>query len=58
MKTTMTERPTHSLEASIGNLSTCLYLDRDKGDYWITVPKHDLEVVTEFATIKFREEDR
>jgi hypothetical protein len=51
-------RPTHSLEASIGNLSTCLYLDRDKGEYWITVPTYDLEAIVEFAKIKLREENK
>jgi hypothetical protein len=48
----------HSLETAIGNLSTCLYLDRDKGAYWTSVPRRDLETVVEFAKIKFREEDR
>lgn len=49
---------THSLEASIENLDTSLFLNKETYEYWVIVPRQDLEAVVEFAKIKFREEDR
>jgi hypothetical protein len=48
----------HTLETSIDNLDMCLYLGRNDGEYWVAVPKQDLEAVIEFANIKMIEENK
>jgi hypothetical protein len=47
-----------SLEAALGNMSTFLWLERDKENYWIAVRTADLEVLVEFVKIKLREENK